>query len=100
MEGERVRFIQCIYHHTVNESGNFCCKNIFIVDGGYKNLILQKLARTINANVVRGRSYEFFYTIQKFLHMKISRSTVLSLPLPLPLLSLLPSIPSPSETHR
>ena len=43
-------------------------------------LILQKLVHAINANTVRGRSYEKNFTrkfiIQKFLHMKISRSTV------------------------
>ena len=41
---------------------------------------LTKLACTINANAVRGRSYEKFFTrkfiIQKFPYTKISRSTV------------------------
>ena len=36
---------------------------------------LTKLVRTINANTVRGCSYEKFFT-QKFLYMKISRSMV------------------------
>ena len=39
----------------------------------------QKLACTINANEVRGRSYNNLFTrkiIQKFLYTKISRSTV------------------------
>ena len=43
------------------KSGNFCRKNIFVVDGGYEKLVL-----TINANAVRGRSYENFFT-QKFI---------------------------------
>ena len=54
------------------KSGNFHCKNIFIVDGGYK--MLRKFVRTINANMVRGRSYENL--LYEFLDMKISRSTV------------------------
>ena len=33
-------------------------------------LILRKLVRTINANMVRGRSYKFFYT--KIYHTKVS----------------------------
>ena len=46
-----------------------------------RKLILRKLLHTINTNVVRGRSYENFYTrkfiVRKFLYIKISRSTVL-----------------------
>ena len=42
--------------------------------------MLRKLACAINANAVRGRSYENFFTqkfiIRKFLYTKISRSTV------------------------
>ena len=41
------------------KSGNFRCKNIFVVDGGYE-INLTKFVRTINANPVRGRSYEIF----------------------------------------
>ena len=37
--------------------------------------ILRKFGCTINANAVRGHSYNFFYFIQKFFHTKISRST-------------------------
>ena len=41
---------------------------------------LTKLVRTIAANVIRGHLYENFFTqkfiIQKFLYMRISRSTV------------------------
>ena len=41
---------------------------------------LTKLACTINANVVRGHSYEILFTrkfiIRKFLYTKISKSTV------------------------
>ena len=44
---------------------------------------LTKLVCTINANAVRGRSYENFFTrkfiIRKFLYTKISRSTVLTI---------------------
>ena len=47
-----------------------------------RKLILRKLACTINASAVRGRSYENFitrkFTIRKFLYTKISRSTVLN----------------------
>ena len=63
------------------KSGNFRCKNIFVVDGGYE-INLTKFVRTINANAVRGRAYEIFFTrkfiIQKFLYTKISRSTVIT----------------------
>ena len=42
---------------------------------------LMKLVHTIDANVVRGRSNEKFFTrkfiIRRFLYMKISRSTVI-----------------------
>ena len=57
----------------------FVCKNNFISRWRLQKLILRKLARTSNANAVRGCSCEIFYTkfiIRKFLYTKISRSTV------------------------
>ena len=47
---------------TYRKSGNFRCKNNFVVDGGYENYIsLMKIsAHYINTNAVRGRSYEIF----------------------------------------
>ena len=48
-----------------------------------RKLILRKLACTINAHAVRGRSYQNIFTqkfiVQTFLYMKISRSTVAAL---------------------
>ena len=46
------------YDYTVNLE-IFIVK-IFSSQGQLRKLILRKLARTINANAVRGRSYEFF----------------------------------------
>ena len=60
------------------KSGNFRCKNIFVVDSGYENYM--KIIAHYYANAVRGRSYKNYFTrkfiIQKFLYTKISRSTV------------------------
>ena len=44
------------------KSGNFRCKNSFLVNGSYEYLSYEKRMRTINANVVRDPSYENFST--------------------------------------
>ena len=70
---------QALSNANYCKSGNFRCKNIFVVDGIYiRKLISQKTHVHYNANVVRGYSCEIFqheiFTVSSFTTLKRKKS--------------------------